>query len=323
MECSLVKINNVKKYFPLKGGFWGLTVGMLKAVDGVSFSIKGGETLGLVGESGCGKSTLGKCILRLIDSTDGEIVFDDRNITRLKRSELRNLRGQMQIVYQNPLSSLNPSMRVVDIVGRAIDIHTKPLRRDRDKMVVDVLELVGLGKEDLFKFAREFSGGQQQRIAIAKVLSIRPRFIFFDEPTASLDVSIQAQIVNLLLDLKRKLDLTYLFVSHNLALVRQVSEQVGIMYLGKVVEMGERGKLYKSTLHPYTKALFSAIPAYHPNLKRKRILLHGDVPSAIDLPNGCRFYSRCSCRERICNDAEPELIEAEHGHYVACHLYGR
>ncbi len=320
MDQKIIAVKNLTKYFIIKGNL-GNTIGVIKAVDDVSFTINKGEIFGLVGESGCGKTTLGKSIILLTKPSGGNILFRDNNLTSVKQRELKKLRQEMQIVYQNPFSSLNPKMKVIDLVGRPIDIKYKLKKIDRMNKVTQLLKWVGLNEEHLFKYPKELSGGQQQRIAIARAISIEPKFIVFDEPTSSLDVSIQAQIINLLIDLRDKLKLTYLFITHNLILAKHISDVIGIMYLGKIVEIRKKSKLSVSPKHPYTRALFSSIPIHHPKEKKQRILLKGTVPSPMDITEGCGFYSRCYCKKNICAYKEPKLIEIEREYYVACHLF--
>lgn len=316
MRKPLITAKNIKKYFDVGKG-------VLKAVDGISFKIYEGETLGLVGESGCGKSTAGRTIIRLYEPTDGELIFKDKNIYQLSRKEMQEVRRDFQMIFQDPYACLNPRMTVEDIVGEPLDIHktyrTKNERRDR---ILELLELVGLGEEHVSRFPHEFSGGQRQRIGIARALALNPKFIVCDEPISALDVSIQAQVVNLLRNLQKKFGLTYLFIAHDLSMVRYISDRVGVMYLGHMMELSESKKLYNKPLHPYTKALLSAIPIPNPEIqrKKKRIVLEGDVPSPIDPPDGCRFVDRCSYCRDICRRTTPMLKEVEEGHFVACHL---
>ena len=309
---ALVEISDLIKYFPASGKQ------MVRAVDGVSFTINRGETLGLVGESGCGKTTIGRTILRLIEPTGGRICFDGRNLLELNRTEMRELRRRMQIIFQDPYSSLNPRMRIGDIIGEPLAIHKTGDRRERRDRVAELLTVVGLDPDYAGRYPHEFSGGQRQRIGIARALALNPDFIVADEPVSALDVSVQAQVVNLLQDLQEKLGLTYLFISHGLAVVEHISDRVAVMYLGKMVELAGREDLYKEPLHPYTKALMTAIPIPDPKLKRKREVLKGDVPSPLNPPKGCRFHPRCPIAEKICSEQEPEFREAAPMHWVAC-----
>ena len=318
---ALIKVKDLKKYFFVRGGILLRTIGTVRAVDGVSFDIKKGETLGLVGESGCGKTTVGRTILLLLKPTAGEIRFEGHVITKLNKHEIKPLRRRMQIVFQDPFGSLNPRMTVSDIIGRPMEIHGLVKQGEKGEKVIELLKLVGLNPDHLYRFPHEFSGGQRQRIAIARALALYPEFLVLDEPTSSLDVSVQAQILNLLKDLQVKFGLTYLFISHNLSMIRHMSDRIAVMYLGKIVEMAEAEDMFREQLHPYTRALFSAIPLPDPKFRRSRIVLKGDVPSPINPPSGCRFHPRCQDAGIQCKEDEPELIDLGNGHHVCCHLF--
>ena len=321
MAEALLRVKNLKKYFPIRGGLLSREVARVHAVDDVSFDIYPGETLGLVGESGCGKSTTGRAILRLIEPTAGEVTFDGKNVTTLDKRALRALRKEMQIIFQDPYASLNPRMTVGSIVGEALVIHKlAATKREREERVVKILETVGLSPDHLRRYPHEFSGGQRQRIGIARSLAVNPKFIVADEPVSALDVSIQAQIINLLEDLQKQFGLTYLFIAHDLSVVEHISTRVAVMYLGKIVELAPAKELYTNPKHPYTEALLSAVPIPDPTVKRKRILLEGDVPSPIKPPSGCRFHTRCPIRVPACSEHEQVLKEISPGHWVACQV---
>jgi oligopeptide transport system ATP-binding protein len=319
--APLLAVRCLKKHFPIRGGLLAREVDRVHAVDGVSFDIRPGETLGLVGESGCGKSTTGRCIMRLLDSTAGEIRFEGRDVTALRGEKLRALRREMQIIFQDPFASLNPRHTVRGIIGEALLIHGLARnRRDLSDQVVALLELVGLRADHMQRFAHEFSGGQRQRIGIARALAVRPKLIVCDEPVSALDVSIQAQVINLLEDLQERLGLTYLFIAHDLSVVEHISDRVAVMYLGRVVEIASARALYDDPKHPYTEALLSAVPIPDPTVKRKRIVLRGDVPNPIRPPSGCHFHTRCPIAEARCATEVPALVAGPDGHAVACHL---
>jgi len=318
----LVIVTDLKKYYPVKGGVFSRVKAWNKAVDGVSFEIYPGETLGLVGESGCGKTTTGKCILRLEEPTSGKITFDGKNILKLEREELRQLRKEMQIIFQDPYGSLNPRMTVGDIIGEAFTIHGICSGRERLEKAEELLEVVGLSPYHAKRYPHEFSGGQRQRIGIARALALKPKLIICDEPVSALDVSIQSQILNLLEDLQEQFRLTYLFIAHNLNVVQHISDRVGVMYLGRLVELAPSDELYSSPRHPYTKALLSAIPVPDPDVKKNRIVLEGDVPSSLNPPQGCTFHTRCPDASSVCKEIRPEWKEISPGHFVACHLTG-
>jgi oligopeptide transport system ATP-binding protein len=320
LNHKLLEVENLKKYYPITGGLLGRQVGEVKAVDGVSFFIKEGETLGLAGESGCGKSTLGRTILRLEEPTEGEIIYQGINITKLSKKALRELRRQVQIIFQDSQSSLDPRMTVNQSVGEALLIHGIKDDRERAERVVEILERVGLEARHAWSYPHEFSSGQRQRIGIGRALAVNPRLIIADEPVSALDVSIQAQILNLMLDLQQEFGLAYLLIAHDLCVIRQISHRVAIMYLGKIVELAESEEIFQNPLHPYTEALLSAIPSIRKR-RKTRILLPGSVPSPLNPPPGCRFHTRCHKVLPICEQEEPPLKDVGNGHLVACHLY--
>ncbi|PUU88092.1 MAG: peptide/nickel transport system ATP-binding protein [Halanaerobium sp.] len=321
MAENLLEVKNLKKYFPVKAGVFKRTVAHVKAVDDISFAVKEGETLGLVGESGCGKSTTGRTILRLLEATAGEIVFKGQNILTYDRKQMRKLRKEMQIIFQDPYASLNPRMTVGNIVGEAIDLHNLAAsKKERNEMVRELLEKVGLGSEYMQRYPHEFSGGQRQRIGVARALAVDPKLIIADEPVSALDVSVQAQVVNLLQDLQKEFGLTFLFIAHDLSVVKHISDRVAVMYLGKIVELTDKDDLYNNPKHPYTQSLLSAIPEADPKKKKERIILEGDVPSPVDPPSGCRFHPRCPKAFAKCSEVEPEFKEYGAGHFAACHL---
>ena len=318
---NLLVVRNLKKYFPIKSSFFKMTVGNVKAVDGVSFSIKRGTTMGLVGESGCGKSTTGRTILRLQEKTEGEVIFDGQDIFKLSKEELRKLRPRIQIIFQDPYSSLSPRLPIGEIIGEAVREHNIVPKEEIDDYITRVMEACGLQEWHKNRYPHEFSGGQRQRICIARALALNPEFILCDEPVSALDVSIQAQIINLLRDLQKQFGLTYLFISHDLSVVEHISDTVGVMYLGNMVEYSETEKIYSKPLHPYTMALFSAIPVPDPDYKMNRIVLQGSIPSPANPPSGCKFHTRCEKCMEICKTVSPEMREVEPGHFCACHLY--
>ena len=320
MNEPLLEIKSLKKYFPVLRG-WGRTKSFVRAVDGVSLSVARGETLGLVGESGCGKTTVGRLILKLIEPTEGEILFEGTNLARLDRKEIHPLRWAFQIIFQDPFASLNPRMTVSEIVGRPMEIHGIVEHAQRNERTIRLLESVGLSPEQLTRYPHEFSGGQRQRIGIARALATQPKLIVADEPTSALDVSVQAQILNLLKQLQSDLGLTYLFISHNMGVIRHISDRVAVMYLGKVVEMAEKRALFRSPAHPYTKALLAAVPSLDPKRKREEVILEGDVPSPMNPPSGCRFHTRCRHALPKCHEEEPFFHEVEERRWIACHLY--
>lgn len=323
----LLSVRNLTKRFPIKGGLLGREVASVKAVSGVSFDIKRGETLGLVGESGCGKSTLGRCILRLLEPTSGQVIFKGQDITHLPRAEMRKLRRNMQIIFQDPYASLNPRMTVEDILGEPLEIHGLcQSKEEKKKRILKLLDLCGLRREAIARYPHEFSGGQRQRICIARALAVEPEFIVCDEPVSALDVSIQAQIVNLMQDLQKELGLTYLFIAHDLKVVEHISNRVAVMYLGKIAELAQAEELYQDPKHPYTRALLSAIPIPDPSYRKERIILRGDVPSPISPPPGCYFHPRCPKAQENCK-VDPPVLKDERSpgqlvHDVSCHYPG-
>ncbi len=318
----LLEVKNLKKYFPIAHGVFGNKKKYVKAVDDVSFKIHKGETFGLVGESGCGKSTTGRTLIRLYDVTEGEIIYDGTDVATLSENEMRGFRKKMQMIFQDPYASLNTRMTVGDIIGEPLDIHGIASGEERMKIVYDLLDRVGLSKGHASRYPHEFSGGQRQRIGIARALAVNPEFIICDEPISALDVSIQAQVVNMLEDLQKEMGLTYLFIAHDLSMVKYISDRIGVMYLGKLVEVADAGKLYDEPEHPYTQALLSAIPIPDPDIMKtsERIILEGDVPSPLNPPSGCRFRTRCRYAFDRCAAEEPLLRDIGGGHQVACHL---
>ena len=318
----LIKVDNLVMHFPIFRGVIRRQVGVVHAVDGITFDIKQGETLGLVGESGCGKSTTGRTILQLYKPTAGQVYYKDTNLVKLRPEAMRMMRREMQMIFQDPYASLNPRMTVRDIVGEPLTAFGEATGKQIDERVASLLDLVKLHKDFASRYPHEFSGGQRQRIGVARALALNPSFIVCDEPISALDVSIQAQVVNLLEELQQELNLTYLFIAHDLSMVRHISNRVAVMYLGIIVELAERNELYRDPLHPYTQALLSAIPVADPvyNEKRRRIILEGDVPSPINPPSGCRFRTRCPLAAEICKEKTPEWREVKPGHYAACHM---
>ena len=323
MNAPLLQVKNLVKHFPVKGGLLQREVGRVHAVDGLSFDLTAGETLGVVGESGCGKSTMGRCLLRLIEPTSGEVWFEGKNVTAMGKNDLRAMARDMQIIFQDPYASLNPRMTVGAIIGEALTIHklapTKEAYRDR---IVELLETVGLSADHMRRYPHEFSGGQRQRIGIARALAVSPKLVVCDEAVSALDVSIQAQVINLLEDLQAKFNLTYIFIAHDLSVVEHISDRVAVMYLGRIVEIAPARDLYLTPRHPYTEALLSAVPIPDPTIKRKRIMLQGDVPSPINPPTGCHFHTRCpKAQHPRCSTEKPQLQQAADGHWVACHFH--
>ena len=316
----LLSVKDIKKWFPVDDRLFGKPISYVKAVDGVSFDVYRNEVLGLVGESGCGKTTISRSILGLTTPTEGSIHFEGKELVGMKKKELQKMRSDLQIVFQDPYSSLSPRMRVIDTIIEPMEIQKRGTKQERIRRAEELLEIVGLEKSFAYRYPHEFSGGQRQRIGIARVLAANPKFIICDEPVSALDVSVRSQILNLLLELKRDFDLTVLFISHDLSVVEYVCDRIVVMYLGKVMEVANRDDLYRNPLHPYTKALLSAIPIPDPKHKKDRIIIEGDTPSPIDPPKGCRFCTRCANAQEICRTETPELREIEPNHCVACHL---
>ena len=319
---NVLEVKDLKKYYPIRAGMFGRVVGQVRAVDGVSFTIKRGTTMGLVGESGCGKTTVGKTVLRLHDITGGEVNFEGRNIRTLPKRELRLLRPKFQMIFQDPYSSLSPRLPVCEIIGEAVREHNLVPKKEYNEYIERIMLSCGLQPYHKDRYPHEFSGGQRQRICIARALALTPDFIVCDEPVSALDVSIQAQIINLLEDLQKEYGLAYLFISHDLSVVEHISDTVGVMYLGDMVEFGSRKEIFENPLHPYTKALFSAIPVPDPTVRMKRIILEGSIPSPVNPPSGCKFHTRCKECMGICSKEVPKTYHAGGEHYVNCHLYG-
>lgn len=317
---ELLTVDNLKTYFPIRAGVFQRVVAQVKAVDGISFGVREGETFGLVGESGCGKTTVSRTILRLQKATDGTVFFDGEDVFAKRGAELKALRRNMQIVFQDPYASLDPRMPVGEIIAEGLQIQGMRSNQERHQIVQEMLDKVGLNPYHAHRYPHEFSGGQRQRIGIARALALRPKFIVCDEPVSALDVSIQSQILNLLRGLQKEFGFTYLFVAHDLSVVEHISDRVGVMYLGKMMEMAERKDIFTNPLHPYTQALLSAIPVANPRRKRDRIVLKGEVPSPVNPPSGCRFHTRCPIAQEICSQIEPAFEEKRSNHWVACHL---
>ncbi|TDL31486.1 dipeptide ABC transporter ATP-binding protein [Jeotgalibacillus sp. S-D1] len=319
----LLRVENLKKHFPLRGGVLGKEIGQVKAVEGVSFTVQKGETLGIVGESGCGKSTTGRMLLRLIEPTEGDVYFEGKNVTDLSKTDLRKMRRDMQMVFQDPFASLNPRHTVEKILEEPLKVHGIGSPAERKKRVRELLEIVGLSSYHAKRYPHQFSGGQRQRIGIARALMTRPKLIIADEPVSALDVSIQSQVLNLMQDLQNEFGLTYIVIAHDLGVVRHISDRVGVMYLGKMVELTTSERLYDMPLHPYTQALLSAVPIPDPTFEKDSIVLQGDIPSPSNPPSGCTFHTRCPFKMDVCEQKVPLLQEQEEGHYVACHLYSK
>lgn len=321
MQKPILEVDGLKKYYDIKGGLLGRKAGEVKAVDDISFTVMEGEILGIVGESGCGKSTTGKSILRLIEPTDGKVIFEDKDITSLNSGEMRKLRKDMQMIFQDPYASLNPRHTVEKIVGEPLLVHGMKTAEDRQKRVQELLEVVGLSPYHAKRYPHQFSGGQRQRIGIARALANNPKLIICDEPVSALDVSIQSQILNLMEELRNEFNLTYIFIAHDLSVVKHISDRIGVMYLGRMVELTSKDKLYDDPRHPYTQALLSAVPLPDPDLRKERIILKGDVPSPANPPSGCGFHTRCPHAMDICKEVRPVFKSVEDNHFVACHLY--
>jgi oligopeptide transport system ATP-binding protein len=320
MNQPLIEVTNLKKYFPIKKGIFSRIAGYVKAVDGLDFTIYKGETLGLVGESGCGKSTTGRAILQLLEPTEGEVKYEGKNLVGMNTGELRKLRKDMQMVFQDPYASLDPRLTVGDIIAEPLEIHNIAQGKEKDRRIDELLNVVGLSSYHAKRYGHEFSGGQRQRIGIARALALNPKLIVADEPVSALDVSIQSQVINLMQDLQEQFELTYLFIAHDLSVVKHISNRIGVMYLGRIVELANRSELFDSPMHPYTKALLSAVPTPNPLIKKERIVLRGDVPSPANPPSGCTFHPRCTECMEICKTVKPEFKKVE-GRYIACHLY--
>ncbi|MFO1443156.1 dipeptide ABC transporter ATP-binding protein [Bacillus sp. Bva_UNVM-123] len=321
MTDILLEVKGLKKYFPITGGIFGKKMGEVKAVDDISFFVHKGETLGIVGESGCGKSTTGRMLMRLIEPSEGKVIFEGKELTNLNDTDMRRMRKHMQMVFQDPFASLNPRHTVEKILEEPLIVHEKMKKEERKQKIKEMLEVVGLSSYHAKRYPHQFSGGQRQRIGIARALMTRPKLIIADEPVSALDVSIQSQVLNLLEDLQKEFRLTYIFIAHDLSVVKHISDRVGVMYLGRLVEITTAKQLYEKPLHPYTKALLNAVPVPDPDLKQERSLLAGDIPSPANPPQGCAFHTRCTECLDVCKSERPQLTEIEQGHFAACHLY--
>ena len=320
-EDVLLKVSHLKKYFPIRTGLFGQGIQYVRAVDDISFNVRAGQTVGIVGESGCGKTTMGRTILRLHSVTSGDVIFNGMDLGKMKHRDLRMIRPQIQMIFQDPYSSLSPRLTVGEIIGEAVREHKLVSKSEYKEYIFEVMRKCGLQEQYFERYPHEFSGGQRQRICIARAIALKPRLIICDEPVSALDVSIQAQIINLLKELQRKDGLAYIFISHDLSVVEHISDEVGVMYLGSMMEYGKTKDIFKNPLHPYTEALFSAVPVPDPDYKMNRISLKGDIPSPANPPSGCKFHTRCEKCMKICKEAAPQFREYEPGHFVACHLY--
>ncbi|ONI45100.1 peptide ABC transporter substrate-binding protein [Candidatus Epulonipiscioides gigas] len=323
MSEAILKVEDLKKYYPIKGGLLQRVVSQVKAVDGVSFEVKQGSTFGLVGESGCGKTTVGRTLLRLHENNGGKVIFDNKDVFALSNKELRAIRPELQIIFQDPYSSLSPKMPVGEIIGEAVREHKLVPEKELRNYVMQIMRECGLQEHHIDRYPHEFSGGQRQRICIARAVALKPKVIICDEPVSALDVSVQAQIINLLMDLQKERGLSYVFISHDLSVVEHISDEVGVMYLGNLVEKGPKKEIFKNPMHPYTKSLFSAIPTPDPTVKMNRIVLEGDIPSPANPPSGCKFHTRCQNCMKICKNVAPEYKNYGNDHFVACHLYDK